>query len=289
VSGGGTPTESQPNSPGGSQGGHPYAVKAAHKETAHSNHLVGFLKHHNKDHDKSSSSLASFFHSHSSQEKEERRAQKEQQKQLEREMREKEKEERREAKEREKSASKNNSPLPTPTPSIHQATPHAAITPHAAHSPATSVPASGAATPLPAGVTQPGLFPEPGSLEATQAHLSKMYGKWGRVLGSGAGGTVRLIKASSKQGGTTYAVKEFRPRRQGEDPKEYQKKVTAEFCVGVTLRHINVIETVDIVNDHGHFYEVSARHDLEAALIFRVGDADLSGGRLIKDHGIRAI
>ena len=77
------------------------------------------------------------------------------------------------------------------------------------------------------------------------------------MLGSGAGGTVRLIKASSKQGGTTYAVKEFRPRRQGENEKEYQRKVTAEFCVGVTLRHVNVIETVDIVNDHGHFYEVS--------------------------------
>jgi hypothetical protein len=87
--------------------------------------------------------------------------------------------------------------------------------------------------------------------------LSKKYGKWGKVLGSGAGGTVRLIKGAAKQGGTTYAVKEFRPRRQGESEKEYQRKVTAEFCVGVTLRHVNVIETVDIVNDHGHFYEVS--------------------------------
>jgi len=52
-------------------------------------------------------------------------------------------------------------------------------------------------------------------------------------------------------------VKEFRPKRLGESEKEYQKKVTAEFCVGVTLRHVNVIETVDIVNDHGHYYEVS--------------------------------
>lgn len=94
--------------------------------------------------------------------------------------------------------------------------------------------------------------------EATHAHLSKKYGKWGKVLGSGAGGTVRLIKANSKSGGTMYAVKEFRPRRQGESEKEYQRKVTAEFCVGVTLRHVNVIETVDIVFDHNHFYEVSS-------------------------------
>jgi hypothetical protein len=92
--------------------------------------------------------------------------------------------------------------------------------------------------------------------EATQAHISKKYGKWGRVLGSGAGGTVRLIKASNKNGGNIFAVKEFRPKRTGESEKEYQKKVTAEFCVGSTLKHPNIIETVDIVCDHGHYYEV---------------------------------
>ncbi|KAH9946008.1 Pkinase-domain-containing protein [Epithele typhae] len=92
--------------------------------------------------------------------------------------------------------------------------------------------------------------------QATQVQMSKKYGKWGRVLGSGAGGTVRLIKASTKNGGTTFAVKEFRPKRQGESEREYQKKVTAEFCVGSTLKHPNIIETVDIVTDHGHYYEV---------------------------------
>ena len=92
--------------------------------------------------------------------------------------------------------------------------------------------------------------------QATQVQMSKKYGKWGRVLGSGAGGTVRLIKASTKNGGLTFAVKEFRPKRQGESEREYQKKVTAEFCVGSTLKHPNIIETVDIVTDHGHYYEV---------------------------------
>ncbi|KAL7283492.1 hypothetical protein ACG7TL_002925 [Trametes sanguinea] len=96
----------------------------------------------------------------------------------------------------------------------------------------------------------------PSLSSATQVQMSKKYGKWGRVLGSGAGGTVRLIKASSKNGGTIFAVKEFRPKRQGESEREYQKKVTAEFCVGSTLKHPNIIETVDIVTDHGHFYEV---------------------------------
>ncbi|TFK84629.1 Pkinase-domain-containing protein [Polyporus arcularius HHB13444] len=96
----------------------------------------------------------------------------------------------------------------------------------------------------------------PSLATATQVQMSKKYGKWGRVLGSGAGGTVRLIKASTKNGGTTFAVKEFRPKRQGESEREYQKKVTAEFCVGSTLKHPNIIETVDIVTDHGHYYEV---------------------------------
>ncbi|KAK7014934.1 kinase domain-containing protein [Favolaschia claudopus] len=92
--------------------------------------------------------------------------------------------------------------------------------------------------------------------DATHAHLSKKYGKWGRVLGSGAGGTVRLIKGSTKSGGSIFAVKQFRPKRAGESEKEYQKKVTAEFCVGSTLKHANIIATVDIVSDHGHYYEV---------------------------------
>lgn len=61
------------------------------------------------------------------------------------------------------------------------------------------------------------------------ANLQKKYGKWGKVLGSGAGGTVRLIKRSKDH--TVFAVKEFRARRSGESEKEYVKKVTAEFCV----------------------------------------------------------
>lgn len=92
--------------------------------------------------------------------------------------------------------------------------------------------------------------------EATHAPMGKKYGKWGKVLGSGAGGTVRLIKGNAKSGGMIYAVKEFRPKRVGESMREYQKKVTAEFCVGSTLKHVNIIETVDIVSDHGHYYEV---------------------------------
>lgn len=82
----------------------------------------------------------------------------------------------------------------------------------------------------------------------------KKYGKLGRLLGSGAGGSVRLMKRASD--GTTFAIKEFRPRHPNESQKEYAKKVTAEFCIGSTLHHPNIIETLDIIQDDGKFFEV---------------------------------
>jgi serine/threonine protein kinase len=84
--------------------------------------------------------------------------------------------------------------------------------------------------------------------------LSSKYGKLGKFLGSGAGGSVRLMKR--KDDGTVFAVKEFRARHTYETEKEYNKKVTAEFCVGSTLHHGNIIETLDILQEKGRWYEV---------------------------------
>lgn len=97
--------------------------------------------------------------------------------------------------------------------------------------------------------------------------LQSKYGKFGKVLGAGAGGSVRLMKRSSD--GTTFAVKEFRARHSYETEKEYSKKVTAEFCVGSTLHHGNIIETLDIVHEKGKWYEVMeyAPYDLFAIVM----------------------
>jgi serine/threonine protein kinase len=84
--------------------------------------------------------------------------------------------------------------------------------------------------------------------------LSSKYGKIGRVLGSGAGGSVKLMKRSEDN--TVFAVKEFRPRHSYETEKEYVKKLTAEFCFGSALHHGNIIETLDIVQEKGKWYEV---------------------------------
>jgi len=84
--------------------------------------------------------------------------------------------------------------------------------------------------------------------------LQSKYGKFGKILGSGAGGSVRLMKRTGD--GVVFAVKQFRDRHAYESEKEYNKKVTAEFCIGSTLHHGNIIETIDIVHERGKWYEV---------------------------------
>jgi serine/threonine protein kinase len=92
--------------------------------------------------------------------------------------------------------------------------------------------------------------------------LTSRYGKFGKVLGAGAGGSVRLMKRS--QDGTTFAVKEFRARGEHESQREYAKKVNAEFTIGSILSHQNIVETLDIVNEGGRYFEVMEylRYDL---------------------------
>ncbi|KAB8342926.1 hypothetical protein FH972_022523 [Carpinus fangiana] len=97
--------------------------------------------------------------------------------------------------------------------------------------------------------------------------IESKYGKFGKVLGSGAGGSVRLMKRSSD--GVTFAVKQFRPRHAHESEREYNKKVTAEFCIGSTLHDGNIIETMDIIQEKGNWYEVMeyAPYDLFAIVM----------------------
>ena len=86
--------------------------------------------------------------------------------------------------------------------------------------------------------------------------LAQKYGKLGKLLGAGAGGSVKVLVRPTD--GVTFAVKEFRPRKPNESVKEYAKKCTAEFCIGSTLHHPNVIETVDIFSDskQNKYFEV---------------------------------
>lgn len=64
-----------------------------------------------------------------------------------------------------------------------------------------------------------------------------------------------MIRRSADQ--KTFAVKQFRKRLTHESEKDYIKKVTAEFCIGSTLHHPNIIETLDIIQENDDcFFEI---------------------------------
>lgn len=80
--------------------------------------------------------------------------------------------------------------------------------------------------------------------------LTQKYGVCQKVaIGKGATSVVRLAHKWDRTEEKLYAVKEFRKRRKNESEKEYVKKLTAEFCISSTLHHVNIVETVDLVQD----------------------------------------
>jgi predicted Ser/Thr protein kinase len=84
--------------------------------------------------------------------------------------------------------------------------------------------------------------------------LEDRYGKPGRILGDGATGTVRVL--TNPTDGTVVAVKKFRSERPLENEKTYAKKITAEFNIGSSLKHGNIIKTLEIVKECGSWFQV---------------------------------
>ncbi|KAI0024650.1 serine/threonine-protein kinase hal4 [Xylariomycetidae sp. FL0641] len=86
--------------------------------------------------------------------------------------------------------------------------------------------------------------------------LVQKYGKCQEVVGRGAFGIVRISHKKIDNGEKLFAVKEFR-RRPEETEKKYSKRLTAEFCISSSLRHPNVIHTLDLLKDQkGDYCEV---------------------------------
>ncbi|KAF8973368.1 serine/threonine protein kinase [Entomortierella lignicola] len=100
-----------------------------------------------------------------------------------------------------------------------------------------------------------------------ETDLRKKYGKIGKVIGSGAGGTVRVICRDSDK--KSFAIKQFRKRKPNESERAYIKKLTSEYCLGSTFHHPNIIETLDIVQEADNYYEIMefAKHELFTAVM----------------------
>ncbi|OQO04707.1 hypothetical protein B0A48_09630 [Cryoendolithus antarcticus] len=91
------------------------------------------------------------------------------------------------------------------------------------------------------------------------ASLVDKYGKCQEIVGRGAFGIVRVAHKTDPKDSKheqLYAVKEFR-RRPQEDQRKYSKRLNSEFCISSSLRHPNVIHTLDLLADQkGDFCEV---------------------------------
>ncbi|KAI5958895.1 SAT4 [Candida theae] len=96
------------------------------------------------------------------------------------------------------------------------------------------------------------------------------YGRCQEVIGRGSFGVVRishkkLDPASSSVIAATpgtngqeklYAVKEFK-KKPNENEKKYNRRLTSEFCISSSLKHLNIIDTLDLLKDaKGEYCEV---------------------------------
>ncbi|CAG8484037.1 9396_t:CDS:2 [Ambispora leptoticha] len=93
---------------------------------------------------------------------------------------------------------------------------------------------------------------------STEGSLAEKYGKCQEVIGRGAFGIVRIAHKTEPKvpGEKLFAVKEFK-KRNNEPNKKYIKRLTSEFCISSSLQHINVIDTLDLLQDtQGNYCEV---------------------------------
>lgn len=90
---------------------------------------------------------------------------------------------------------------------------------------------------------------------------SKRYSKFGENLGAGAGGAVKLVTRLADK--KVFAVKEFRAKYQNETKRDYAKKITGEYCIGSTLKHPNIIETVEICYENERILQVMEYCDFD--------------------------
>ena len=81
------------------------------------------------------------------------------------------------------------------------------------------------------------------------ADLFKNYGSPGKLLGTGASGSVNLL-TSKTDPNKIFAVKKFRSRLPNEQEDDYTTKVQNEYRVGEYLNHQNIIHTYELIKDY---------------------------------------
>lgn len=88
--------------------------------------------------------------------------------------------------------------------------------------------------------------------------FAERYGRCQEVIGKGTFGVVRIShkKFNNSDKETLFAVKEFK-KKPTETEQKYSRRLTSEFCISSSLKHVNIIETLDLLQDaKGDYVEV---------------------------------
>lgn len=91
-----------------------------------------------------------------------------------------------------------------------------------------------------------------------ESKFVEKYGRCHEIVGRGAFGIVRIAHKMDPATGKErlYAVKEFR-KKPTESEKKYQKRLTSEYCISSAVKHPNIINTIDLLQDaQGDYCEV---------------------------------
>ena len=83
----------------------------------------------------------------------------------------------------------------------------------------------------------------------SSSELFKKYGGVGRLLGTGASGSVNLV-TSHDDSSQIFAVKKFRAKLPSENESDYKVRVKNEFKIGEYLSHDNLIHTMELIKDY---------------------------------------
>ncbi|KAG2184543.1 hypothetical protein INT43_000452 [Umbelopsis isabellina] len=79
--------------------------------------------------------------------------------------------------------------------------------------------------------------------------LSEKYGSCKKgVVSEGATAVIRLVTKTNCCN-DVYCVKAFHKKQKDDNDRSYMKRMTSEFCISSTLRHENVVKTLDLVVD----------------------------------------
>lgn len=87
--------------------------------------------------------------------------------------------------------------------------------------------------------------------QSTAASIAAQYGERLSVVGKGSFGVVKLAQKADPQHKNrklVYAVKEYRPNS-GEPEHVFMKRLASEFCLASSLSHVNIIRTLDLLQE----------------------------------------